>query len=175
MPRRKVFISYHRADLNEVRGFLDHFGRFDTFIHRAVATMPEDVINSTNPDYIMSRVRQDYLQDSTVTLVLIGRCTWARKFVDWEIQSSLRQGDTVTPNGLLGVVLPSVNQNPRAPNRLAINLAAPPAESYARWYYAPANPETLAGWIEDAFVARTEKRHLIKNPRERMVNNLACQ
>jgi hypothetical protein len=38
----------------------------------------------------LRRIRQLYLLDSTVTIVLIGKCTWARKFVDWETQASLR-------------------------------------------------------------------------------------
>ena len=30
-------------------------------------------INSTNEDYIMRKIREDYLQDSTVTIHLIGQ------------------------------------------------------------------------------------------------------
>ena len=44
--------------------------------------MEDDVIDSNNTDYVMQRIRQLYLQDSTVTLVLIGKCTWARRFGD---------------------------------------------------------------------------------------------
>jgi hypothetical protein len=59
----------------------------DVFIHRSVGIMDDDVINGSESIYIMRRIREEYLEDSTVTMVLIGRRTWARKFVDWEIQS----------------------------------------------------------------------------------------
>lgn len=177
MPRRKVFISYHRADVEEARQFLQKFDHTDdVFISRAVATMPDDVINSTDPDYIMRRIRKDFLRDSTVTMVLIGRCTWARKFCDWELQASLRHGATTTANGLLGIVLPSAGKDPKAPNRLKINLNNPETgqEGFARWYWPPNSSATLAKWIEDAFTARTTRAHLIRNPRENFVNNRNC-
>ena len=33
---------------------------------------------------------ENYLSNTTVTIVLIGECTKARKYVDWEIASTLR-------------------------------------------------------------------------------------
>lgn len=175
MPRRKVFISYHRTDTDEVRAFVEAAtDTHDIFIHRAAAMMPQDIIDSDDTDYVMRRVREDYLEDSTVTLVLVGRCTWARRFCDWEIQSSLRSGPQTTPNGLLGIVLPSAAQNPIAPNRLSINLGTQQALGYARWYHYPQTADALTGWIEDAFAARTSRTNLIVNPRERFANNRAC-
>jgi MTH538 TIR-like domain (DUF1863) len=37
--------------------------------------MPEDAIDSMDTDYVMGRIRSDYIKDSTVTIVLAGRCT----------------------------------------------------------------------------------------------------
>ncbi|WP_209440993.1 TIR domain-containing protein [Paenibacillus maysiensis] len=34
-------------------------------------------------------MRTKHLKDSTVTFVLIGESTWSRRWVDWEIYSSL--------------------------------------------------------------------------------------
>ena len=66
--------------------------------------MSDDVIESTDTDYVMRRIRELYLQDSTVTIVLIGKCTWARRFVDWEIQASLRQSESgPAHNGLVAI------------------------------------------------------------------------
>ncbi len=108
--RHRCFISYHH-DLDEdavddfVRTF-DH--ERDAFIARGLGQeMSQDIIDSDDTDYVMRRVRELYLEDSTVTLVLMGKCSWARRYVDWELQSSLRSGATVTPNGLLGIILPS--------------------------------------------------------------------
>ena len=174
--RHKTFISYHHADQQEVDDFIRTFGAWGVFIARSLGTeMDPTIINSTDEGYVMQRIRELYLEDSTVTLVLVGRCTWARRYVDWELQASLRSGETVTPNGLLGVVLPSVGENPRPPHRLSINL--PPGggrPGYAQWYWYPTSPGDIANWIEDAFDARTSRRHLITNPRLRFPRNQIC-
>jgi len=174
--RHKVFISYHHADQEQVDDFIRTFDEErDVFISRGIGIeMSDDVINSDNTTYVMRRIRELYLQDSTVTIVLIGKCTWARRYVDWELQSSLRSGETVTPNGLLGIVLPSAGKKPTAPNRLSINLNNDDKDGYARWYWYPNRKDTLASWIEDAFQARSARSNLIENPRERFKNNRSC-
>ncbi len=174
--RRKVFISYHHADQEEVNRFINTFDHWhDVFIFRALGYFPGDIIDSTNTEYVMRRIREDYLRDSTVTIVLVGRCTWARRYVDWEIQASLRHGKIVTPNGLLGIILPSAGANPTAPERLRMNLGLDSSPGYARWYWYPQSVNTLAIWIEDAFQRRASGASLIINPRERFGYNRQCQ
>ncbi|MBA7663236.1 hypothetical protein ES703_71275 [subsurface metagenome] len=175
--RRKVFISYHHDDNYEVQRFLETYDyERRVFISRVLgAGMEQDIIDSNNTDYVMRRIRELYLQDSTVTIVLLGKCTWARRYVDWEIQASLRHGEKVTPNGLLGIVLSSAGKNPIPPNRLKLNLKGKNIdEVYARWYWYPERKDTLANWIEDAFQARTSRARLIINPQERFKYNKQC-
>src|SRR5947207_1314367 len=131
--RRKVFISYHHNDQAEVDKFVNTFDNtHDIFIARALG-LSDDIINSNNTDYVMSQIRMNYLRDSTVTIVLMGKCTWARRYVDWEIQASLRIAQSSQPNGLLGIKLLSF-QNNNYPNRLNINLkqSNTQADCYAR-------------------------------------------
>lgn len=174
IPRRKCFISYHHADEGLVANFVNTFDHLnDVFIRRRLGESSDDLINSNNTDYVMSQIRNRFLRDSTVTLVMMGRCTWSRRYVDWEIQSSLRRGQS-NPNGLLGVKLPSFTH---FPDRLNKNLIAPGSgdvDCYARWIDWPANTTTLRQAIEDAFQRRTTHAHLIKNPRERMSYNRTC-
>ena len=175
--RHKVFISYHHDDQDEVEKFVETFDQErDVFIARALGVeMEQDIIDSDNTDYVMSRIRELYLKDSPVTIVLIGKCTWARRYVDWEIQASLRHGKTATPNGLLGLVLPSAGKKPKAPDRLSKNLLGKNSgDGYARWYWYPQRKDTLAKHIEDAFQARTSRAHLIVNPQERFKNSRKC-
>ena len=99
--RRKCFISYHHVEQAYVDHFVNTFDRaHDIFIARQFGQMPDDIIDSNDTDYVMRRIRQDYIRNSTVTIVMCGKCTWARRYVDWEIQASLRAGETVTPNSL---------------------------------------------------------------------------
>ena len=110
---------------------------------------------------------------------MIGNCTWSRKYVDWELQSSLRSGKTVTPNGVLGVKLPSYNSG-QYPNRLNANLLSDADrcigqnDCYARVIDWPTSSEILRQAIEDAYNARTIRAHLINNPRERFINDRNC-
>lgn len=65
-------------------------------------------IDSDDEDYIMRKIREDYLQDSTVTICLIGQHSaennWLedQRYIKRELQASLYGN----PNGVLGVVLP---------------------------------------------------------------------
>ncbi|MER6473471.1 TIR domain-containing protein [Streptomyces collinus] len=173
--RRKCFISYHHADEAEVRDFIQKFDHVrDTFIARGIgAGMPGDVLNSANRDYIMRRVRESYLRDSTVTIVMVGKCTWARRYVDWEIASTLRNDARNARSGLLGIVLPSAAHTPKAPVRLSDNLGTGAAPGYANWYHYPTSARSLSSMIEEAYSARTE--FIPNNSRLLFSNNRECR
>ena|SRR6266545_2869289 len=110
--KRKAFISFHQEDRPEVDAFIEQWAtRQGVFIPKALGVSNnDDFINSTNPEYVMSQIRTKYLGDSTVTIVLIGSCTHGRRYVDWEIKASLRQGAT-DPSGLIGLLLPSCGKS----------------------------------------------------------------
>lgn len=176
--RHKCFISYHHNDEQEVKEFIDTFDHSrDIFISRGIgAGMDGDIIQSTNDDYIKQRIRNRYLRDSTVTIVLIGRCTWSRRFVDWEIAASLRNTATSKRNGLLAISLPSVaGALVNLPERLMDNLLQSSGQSYAQWWEYPSSANNLAGYIEQAYSARTSLSHLVDNSRQLSRNNTYCQ
>jgi hypothetical protein len=168
--RHKCFLSFHHADQQAVDAFIGRFDeKQDVFITRGI-TMPDDVIDSEDSDYVMRRIRLLYLKDSTVTIALIGACTWARKFVDWEVQASLRQPADGLPNGLLAVLLDKKRTSGHLPDRVKLNWEA----GYAKFQAYPGNATDLSSWIEDAFQARTARASKIKNQRERRKNNSPC-
>jgi len=178
IPRRKVFISFYGEDRYEVDQFLAVCDQDEVFIHRALGAYDnDDFIDSTNPEYVMSEIRRTYLADSTVTIVLIGRCTHSRRYVDWELKASLRQGDLYVPNGLLGILLPSAARTRPVylPPRLAENLDADERQCYARIYEYPESTAEVVDWIEDAFEARSARAHLIENTQDMMRNNAICR
>ena len=71
-------------------------------------------IDSTNEDYIMKIIKEKYLRDSTVTIHLIGKHSAENAigqdqiFIKRELQASLYDGENNRRNGILGVVLPEV-------------------------------------------------------------------
>ena len=161
----KCFISYNSADKSAVDDFCDNFS--GSFLRRGLK-MEEDIIDSDDTDYVMRRIRELYLQDSTVTLVLIGRCTWARRFVDWEVQASLRNPADGYPNGLLAIQLWESYKT--LPNRVSHNVDS----GYAKFWEYPSGLRSLESMIDEAWEARFDKTHLIVNPRDRFRYNRQC-
>lgn len=171
--RHKCFVSYHANDGIEVEAFIENFGH--VFIPRVVGISEEDdFIDSDDTGYIMDRIRQKYLTDSTVTIVLVGKCTWARKFVDWEVYSSLRNDFVNKRNGLLAITLPSAANysDKRLPDRVSDNVDD--EDGYARWWKYPTTAEQVRSRIEIAFSARTVKANLVNNSRQRKTYNSTC-
>jgi hypothetical protein len=182
LVRRKCFISYHHADQAWVDHFVNTFDHSrDLFVARGLGqTMAQDIIDSADTDYVMRRIRQLYVSDSSVTLVMLGKCTWARRYVDWELQASLRAPQNGLPNGLLAIKLPTFPENGFFPDRLNRNLLSPERKAagldcFARWMTYPQSADELWAAIEAAFQRRTTHVHLIDNPRDRFSNNRQCE
>lgn len=173
--RRKVFISYYHGDQEAVNKFVSDFS--DVFIPKTVGVKDGDFdFDSNNPQYIMSKIRKEKLQDSTVTIVLVGSCTHSRRYVDWEIKASLQQGINI-PNGLIAINLPYMGNKGGAPKRVLDNLNRDNSGNdigYARYYTYPTSARELQRWIEDAYRARTTRNGSIHNTNEMMKYNKKC-
>ena len=161
MPQKhKVFISYYH---DEDQWYKDRFVRRmgNLIVDRSVDV--GDIVDSNLPvDEIRRQIRDDYIRDATVTIVLIGPRTWQRKHVDWEIHSSLRDTDYNRRCGLLGILLPEHpnfqkrEYNPRLiPPRLARNCGAD--VSYAVIYDWTRNVANVQNWIQRAFQRRNQQ------------------
>lgn len=170
--RRKCFISYYAGDTREVEKFMSDFG--DVFIPKAIGISDgDDFIDSDDSDYVMSRIRREYLGDSTVTICLIGSCTHSRRYVDWEIKASLRQG-SYTPNGLIGILLPSQGTSAHLPKRFKENWNKNEDLGYALYRSYPATKESLKNWIEEAHSRRSNHANLIQNSQDMFRYNRSC-
>ncbi len=78
--RHKCFLAHHVGDAEEVLTFVKNYE--SVLIPRSIGVEDGEFIDSDNDDYVMSRIRQKYLGDTTVTIVMLGACTWARKYID---------------------------------------------------------------------------------------------
>ena len=173
--RHKCFVSYHQKNESEVEAFIEKFG--EVFIAKVLGVSnDDDFVNSTKTDYVMRQIRETYLTDSTVTLVMIGKCTWARRYVDWEIAATLRNDPKNKRSGLLGIVLPSASSTTTSPRRLNINVPKLGGKGYARRIAYPGTKARLKSSIEDAFTARSiyARYSLIKNPSDLFKYNRTC-
>uniref|UniRef100_UPI003F49055B TIR domain-containing protein n=1 Tax=Cupriavidus taiwanensis TaxID=164546 RepID=UPI003F49055B len=173
--KRKVFISHYKGDKDEVDAFIDEFSNqrkvFTSYV--LGANDNNDFIDSADPAYVMTQIRKKYLQDTTVTIVLVGGCTHSRRYVDWELKSSLKQGETL-PNGVMGIILPSQGNSAHMPPRLKDNWTKGHIDCYARYWSYPKTPDQLGKWIDDAYDARTSRAKFIKNSQEMMKYSRKC-
>lgn len=105
----KVFISF-KAEDHAYKDAIQSFAHLD-YVDKSL----NEPINSENEDYILQKIRDEYLRDSTVTVFVIGQHSnenlgsWEQRYIKRELQASLYNGKNNTKNGILGVVLPSVS------------------------------------------------------------------
>jgi hypothetical protein len=161
--KHKVFVSFHHANDQEYRDkFEKSFsGIHDVMVSRSV--QDGDIDPQGKTEAIRAKIRDEYLRDSTVTVVLVGAETWKRKHVDWEIGSSIRQTEYNSRSGLIGIMLPThpdydrfcrykeYNEN-IIPPRLYYNVKC----GFACLYAWGGTAERVQGWIHDAFLRRTK-------------------
>lgn len=130
IPKHKVFISYHHEEDEEYKNRLVQ-SLTAKVVDKSVS--PGDIHDENLPlDEIRRRIRDDHIADAVVTVVLIGRCTWQRKHIDWEISASLIDRPNNERCGVVGVLLPThpdyrkkakKRNKRRFPQRLSLNLA----------------------------------------------------
>ena len=104
----KVFISYHHANDQWYKNRLIDYGKsFGVFLDKSVDT--GDISDSLSDQGIRRIIRDKYLRDSTVTILLAGTETKWRKHVDWELYSSMFDGTVNKKSGILVISLPTVD------------------------------------------------------------------
>ncbi len=180
MARHKVFISYHhsaRAGWNEksdsdYRDELENLlsQQFGVIVSKSV--QDGDISEYSSAENTHRIIREKYLSDSTVTVVLIGNDTWGRKHVDWELSSSLRKTRTNSRSGVIGIILPTFRhkENYSFSNygkiklensssyvdenyileRLSMNID----NGFVKLYEWEGSPYTIERWIDEAFDRR---------------------
>ena len=173
--QHKVFVSYCHTDDQHYR---ERFEELFSDVYSIIVSESVKMGGFDNTKFSTERIRQHirdkFLRDSTVTVVLVGANTWQQKSVDWEISSSLRQTEYNTRSGLFGILLPTYSRPPgklydprTIPPRLYDNIACGFSKIYA-W-----NEEryTVHSWIHYAFKRRTET--LPDNSRDPFKHNLS--
>jgi len=107
-PVHRVFISYHHAIDEDYKATLVRLNEgLGVFADYSVDT--GDIDPELPPQAIRRKIRDEYLRESSVTVLLVGTGTTGRKHVDWEVYSSMIDGQINKKSGLVVVQLPSTN------------------------------------------------------------------
>ena len=160
MAKRKVFISYHhKGEQSAVDSFVNTFSNdYDVFTDKSL----ERAAESDDVDYL-NQVCRDAIDGTSVTVVLIGKQTGCRKFVDWEVRYTL-----YCKHGLVAISRSGLaDEDACLPDRLRDNLKT----GYAKWYKYPTTAVGLKAIIDEAYAADTSK---IDNSRVKASRNTSC-
>ena len=157
VPRHKVFISFHEQDIEYKEDLVRMMGK--RIVDRSVDTgnIKDTGLKTAT---VRQKIRDEYIRDATVTIVLIGPRTWQRMHVDWEIGSSIRRTKRNPRCGLLGILLPNHSNHGRKrnhhliPPRLADNYTEDDPYALIYDWPRPWAPAKIAQWIHRAFVRR---------------------
>ncbi|HUA68370.1 MAG TPA: TIR domain-containing protein [Candidatus Saccharimonadales bacterium] len=162
IPKRpRIFVSYqHSTD----QKYYDEFSaKFHDSYESIYDNSLERKIDSDNPEYVIQRIRDDFITSTSCTILLVGPTTYQRKYIDWEIKATLDK-----EHGLVGFQLPNAfnafSDRITAPARFAQNVNS----GYALWHgiswqQIMVNPPVLNALVYDA--TNRDKR-LIVNPNE---------
>jgi hypothetical protein len=121
-----IFLSYEDEDIGTVEVFREHLLEedIDLVFHEYPIKEPFESMVAKNEKSHITEI----LEKVSITLVLIGRTTYADKWVDWEVRKSANLG-----KGLLGVRLHSDLDHiiPRALKDYKVEVLDPNAKSVA--------------------------------------------
>ncbi len=121
VPRHKVFISYYHHDDQIYKDILINMQELnpDTWQLQSIfedCSVHENEIDDTGltSEQIRCIIRDEYIKDATVLILLCGQNTRKRKHIDWEIHAAMYDSDKNPQMGILVINLPTINQSVRA-------------------------------------------------------------
>jgi hypothetical protein len=131
-----------------------------------------DIRTDISTETIRQKIRDEFIADASITVVLIGPETWKRKHVDWEISASIKKTLKNPRCGLFGLLLPthpSYNKPTYnqyiVPPRLYYNQES----GFAHIYNWTEDVDTLQNMIHNAFLRKDKEQ--IDNSYPMFANN----
>lgn len=113
MNKHKVFISYHHASDELYRDHLlrlsHHYDLFDDYSVRI-----GEIDDNLPAESIRVKIRDSYIKNATVLILLCGLETKNRKHVDWEIHAAMFNTENNPQLGIVVINLPGVKNRVRA-------------------------------------------------------------
>jgi MTH538 TIR-like domain (DUF1863) len=163
--KHKIFVSYHH------KGDQYYYKEFSRAFHDIYDVIYDNSlereVDSDNVDYVMRHIRENCVTGSSCTIVLVGKNTWGRKYVDWEIEATLGK-----EHGLIGAYLPTAPRSAEnkiiVPVRLHDNIQSGFA-LWLSWAQITASATQLHQYVAEA---KSRSAKLIINTRDRRLRNI---
>lgn len=130
--RHKVFISYYHKDDQKYKDELVRKKYYDVskmkfeniFEDCSVSDGDIDDANMTS-ESIRRKIRDEFIKEATVLILLCGKNTKYRKHIDWEIHAAMYDSLNNPQMGIIVINLPEINQYLRVSDESEKQLVSP--------------------------------------------------
>lgn len=121
IARHRVFISYYHHDDQRYKDYLIKMQEFniETMQMQSIFedfSVHENEIDDTglSSEQIRCIIRDEYIKDATVLILLCGENTKKRKHIDWELHAAMYDSLANRQMGIIVINLPTIKQGIRA-------------------------------------------------------------
>lgn len=187
IPRHKVFISYYHHDDQSYKDYLINMQEYNsrTWQYQSIFddySVHENEIDDTGltSEQIRCIIRDEYIKDATVLILLCGQNTRKRKHIDWEIHAAMYDSNQNPQMGILVINLPSICQSVRASS----NEEKPLLSNNGHWFnlqtrqefeqYYPYMPSRIIdNFVKNVPITVVEWNRIQDNPQilKQLINN----
>ncbi|MDD3406589.1 MAG: TIR domain-containing protein [Methanomicrobium sp.] len=154
----KIFVSYDPENDQKYRDEFENIIACSE-ISTVESVQTEDIYKGDDVNTVRQKIREKILQDSVVTVVLVGKDTWKKKHIDLEIEASISQTESNPPSGLIGILLPTqsdLGNNQYSYDTIPPRLHKNIQNGFAKMYPWDINLLVIQNCIHEAF-ERTKK------------------
>lgn len=123
IKRHKVFVSYYHKDDQEYKNQIIDLEYWDDEKRKAISIFDDYSVRNGDIDdeklsaeQIRRIIRDEYIKEATVLILLCGENTKYRKHIDWEIHAAMYHSEKNPRMGIVVINLPTINQARRASN-----------------------------------------------------------
>ena len=137
IARHRVFLSYYHHDDQRYKDYLIKMQEFniETMQMQSIFedfSVHENEIDDTglSSEQIRCIIRDEYIKDATVLILLCGENTKKRKHIDWELHAAMYDSLANRQMGIIVINLPTIKQGIRASSE----EEKPLLSDFGQWY-----------------------------------------
>lgn len=137
IARHRAFISYYHHDDQRYKDYLIKMQEFniETMQMQSIFedfSVHENEIDDTglSSEQIRCIIRDEYIKDATVLILLCGENTKKRKHIDWELHAAMYDSLANRQMGIIVINLPTIKQGIRASSE----EEKPLLSDFGQWY-----------------------------------------
>jgi hypothetical protein len=109
MNKHKVFISFKYTEDHYYKDKLVELSeKYGTFFDFSVGK--GEISDSLTDEQIRRKIRDEFIKDATVTILLIGKNMNQSKFIDWEVHASMYDSEKNPKMGIVCINLPDYGE-----------------------------------------------------------------